>query len=193
VSDRGGGGAGSEQHGSNGAKRNGNSSGGVNDGGGGGGKHKPGDSGGPAPAQGGGGGAADGGSGVKQSSWSFVERMGKAAEEAEASTSQRLQERLHVLGDVINARSHHQREELQRLFKQTLDARSRRLAAAMVAVLVMVGGAMFINRHRAREVVKEELSHAASGALGETPARSRTSLCPFASHLPSCLVPSLFP
>lgn len=181
LSDRRGDGAGGAQHGSNGATRSGGSStgGGMGDGGGIGGRRKPGGEDGPASTPGGGGGAAGSGTDGQQGGWAFVERMGKAAEEAEASTAQRLQERLHVLGDVINARSHHQREDLQRLFKQILDARSRRLAAAVAGVLVLVGGAMFFNRHRAREVVKDELSHAASGALGGKPtARSPTCALP---------------
>ena len=115
-----------------------------------------------------------GGSMGDQGSWAFGERAGRVVD-METSTTQRLQERLHVLGDVINARSHHQREELQRLFKQILDARSRRLAAAVGSLLLVVGSVVFFNRHRAREVVKDELSHAASGALGESTAAAHCS------------------
>jgi len=120
-------------------------------------------------------GAHEAGQGAKSrapaGSWGFAEQSWRHASEAETSTTQRLQEGLHLL----SARSHHQREELLRLFKQTLDARSRRLTAAVLGAVLTVGGIVFFNRHRAREVVKDELSHAASGMLGDEKMQLQTT------------------
>ena len=79
-----------------------------------------------------------------------------------------VSERLHVLSDTISASvSQQQREEMERLFKQTLNERSRAVAAALCGALIVFGGIAFTNRQRAREIVVEELSQAASGTLGD--------------------------
>ena len=144
--------------------RSGGGSGGGGSGGGG--------SGGGGSGSGGGGSRGSGGHAAGVADSEAAGHWGFSSPRASAASADHVRhvvsERLHVLSDTISASvSQQQREEMERLFKQTLNERSRAVAAALCGALIVFGGIAFTNRQRAREIVVEELSQAASGTLGD--------------------------